>query len=157
MHLVVTHLLVCLASDGTTRSYRMRGSVVVVIRQIACTRIDCTILYRLHLVIRIMIGIGMTLTRIIRINEHIEGIVVEGEVGTCIRQCAPRLDGTIIDTALEILSAIETLFLNIVGWRQVNHNVCACLRYVIKFVCIDLAIVIRHEFLGQSSKVFVFT
>ena len=156
MQLVVTHLLIRLASDRVARGNGMWGIIIVIIRQRTYAVIYCLILHWLFFIIRMSINIGVSLTGICRSYQHVKGIVVKVELGAVIRQGAPWLDGAIVLSSVIILTAKETFAVDIVSIRQVRQYVGPCL-FISNFVGINLAVVIGLVPLCQGLDILIFT
>ena len=90
----------------------------------------------------------MILAMIIRINQHVKGIIVVVELVAIVSQGTPCLQGTIVGTCLEILTAIFTRCNTIVSFRQMIGNVFAGL-FNGNIIQINLIIIICHVFLSQ--------
>ena len=72
VQLVITHILIILATDEVTRTNGVLSVVVIVVCQRACSIVVSVVFYRLLFAVRsLVVSVDITLAMIVFINQHV--------------------------------------------------------------------------------------
>ena len=122
MVLLVRNSLVIITADSHTRSQRLRNTVVVGIRQGLITDIEGLVvdgLYRRVGERRLVVVVEFRVTGVQRIDQQVQGIVVELEVLTVLsRERRPGLQSRVLLAGLEIVTTVVTGLMTDIGLTQ---------------------------------------